>query len=185
MSSCGHCSWVQTGSISRPQVARSISSSEFLMAPLSQQPCLIWKLPGYWGLVFLGITRAQAVPACWSGSVLSVLIQITQHSLRRLDSVTPTVKYLQFYSSSSFWEGRRKCRPGSLQGMQMDTCPPPSWRGARLKCQRAANVLPEPRKEPSQRSALLAHAALHGQMALGSELTHAHPTQRQAKHAGS
>lgn len=75
MSSCGHCSWVQTGSISRPQVARSISSSEFLMAPLSQQPCLIWKLPGYWGLVFLGITRAQAVPACWSGSVLSVLIQ--------------------------------------------------------------------------------------------------------------
>lgn len=55
MSSCGHCSWVQTGSISRPQVARSISSSEFLMAPLSQQPCLIWKLPGYWGLVGPGV----------------------------------------------------------------------------------------------------------------------------------
>lgn len=138
-----------------------------------------------WVLVFLGITRAQALPAYWSSSVLSVLIQITQHSLLRLDSVTLTVTYLQFYSSSPFWEGMRQCRPGSLQGMQMDTCPPPSWRGARLKCQRAANVLPEPRKEPSQRSALLAHAALHGQMALGSELTHAHPTWRQAKHAGS
>lgn len=99
-----------------------------------------------WVLVFLGITRAQALPAYWSSSVLSVLIQITQHSLLRLDSVTLTVTYLQFYSSSPFWEGMRQCRPGSLQGMQMDTCPLPSWRGARLKCQRAANVLPEPRR---------------------------------------
>lgn len=54
--------------------------------------------------------------------------------------------------------------------------------GTGLNCQRAVNVLPESRnllrEQPDELS-----TALHGQMASGSELTHAHLAQSQAKHA--
>lgn len=53
--------------------------------------------------------------------------------------------------------------------------------GTRLNRQRAVNVLPERRNLREQPDEL--STALHGQMASGSELTHAHLAQSQAKHA--
>lgn len=196
MSSCGHCSWAKTGSISRARVARSRSSLSsstavsfwWLLGHGSQKPCLLWKLPGYWGLVGPGVpgNNKSSGTVCMLELQRALCPDIDNAALSPKTRLShPHCKVFTVLQLILLLGGNEEMQARLVARDANGHLPTSLLAGRNAEVPKSCKCSAWAQKEPSQRSALLAHAALHGQMALGSELTHAHLTQRQAKHAGS